>query len=567
MLVGVLREIKTLLEQYAAKNGKYEDFVVQDAVDWDDREEPGSDLLDLLCLSATKNALQAREKASGSKRVGSVKHIRSFGKSIVQTGRTLRTIVTEPKRLVWAAVDKDSFEHLISKLEHLNSFLVALLDSSQIRKLQDAMNTAHLEILQLRNDVASLTTLVEALAPGVDNRQNSLLEDNPSASDPFSQAVEEGKAAQAERMTYLKELAEIKIQFTMLNEPDLRLLVPTETGNPGPLLPLDKFAFAEGGLEHDAPRLRMSTTYEKSNVWVEWKDVSAEVVSAPYIELVETRIILLTKLLCHVKPEGFRAPVCLGYTKILDDYGEATRFGIVFRNPSVNSMNSELTTLRELLGRMAKPSLSTRMSLCAVLARCVHSLHAVNWLHKALHPHNVIYYSDQPDLSAPFVSGFELSRPSIMDEMTEKPRFDPSKDIYRHPNAQSCRTDGNFRKSYDIYSLGIILIEVALWTSIEDIVGLENLSKTKPSVIQGMRSYLLGEPGQSTYAKLGAQCLPHVACACGDEVRNVVDRCLRADEIEYPNYRGEPKTSIALRLQRAVEQDVVKRLEHIARAL
>jgi hypothetical protein len=94
-----------------------------------------------------------------------LKKVRKFGKSVTETGRNLRTIIVEPKRLVWAAADKESFEGLISKLEDLNSFLITLSDSSQIRRLQDTMNTAYLEILQIRNDVESLTGLVKALAP------------------------------------------------------------------------------------------------------------------------------------------------------------------------------------------------------------------------------------------------------------------------------------------------------------------------------------------------------------------------------------------------------------------
>jgi hypothetical protein len=87
-----------------------------------------------------------------------LKKVRKFGKSITETGWNLRTIIVEPKRLVWAAAaaDKESFEGLISKLEDLNSFLITLLDGSQLRRLQDTMNTTYLEILQICNDVEAL---------------------------------------------------------------------------------------------------------------------------------------------------------------------------------------------------------------------------------------------------------------------------------------------------------------------------------------------------------------------------------------------------------------------------
>ena len=59
----------------------------------------------------------------------SLKHIRKLGKTVTQTSRNLRAIIIKPKHLVWASFDKVSFESLISKIENLNSFLIALLDT------------------------------------------------------------------------------------------------------------------------------------------------------------------------------------------------------------------------------------------------------------------------------------------------------------------------------------------------------------------------------------------------------------------------------------------------------
>lgn len=129
LLIAVLAEIKVLLEIYAETNGKYEKFVEPADVDRDDYKEPGTDLMSLLFLPPDNKTTKGREYSTG-KKVESLKRVRKFGNAIAQTGRNLQTITVEPKRLVWAAVDKDSFECLISKLENLNSFLIALLDSS-----------------------------------------------------------------------------------------------------------------------------------------------------------------------------------------------------------------------------------------------------------------------------------------------------------------------------------------------------------------------------------------------------------------------------------------------------
>ncbi len=517
--------------------------------------------MSLLFLPSDDKTTEGRENST-SKKVESLKRVRKFGNAIAQTGRNLRTIIVKPKRLVWAAVDEDSFECLISKLENLNSFLIALLDSSQLRSLQDTMNTNHLEILQLRNNVVSLTTLVKALTPTAENQPKSLHGNIGLENNPLSQTVAEETATQEKSKKYLKQLVEIKIQSTILSQLNSKAMVASDSEFIGTPLPLGEFVFAEGALEYDTLQQRTSAIYQESSVWIEWKDISAKNVQ------VGRRISLLTDLLRFVKPDGFRAPPCLGYVKIVDS-NHVTRFGIVFEKLSTDGAQSDIVTLRELLGRETKPSLSTRVSLCAVLARCVHSFHAVNWLHKALRTDNIVFFSSPrpPDLSAPFVSGFELSRPSIIDQMTEKPGFDPLKDIYRHPNTQSSQTDGNYGKSYDIYSLGVMIIEIALWKRVEDIVGLEDLLKVKPRALREMQSWLLGKSALPPNVAKTGPCLQQVASACGDAFRNVVERCLEADTVEKPTYLGEQETAIALRLQKVTEQDIVKKLEHIAGAL
>lgn len=561
LLIAVLAEIRALLENYAETNGKYEKLVTPEDVDWDDYKEPGTDLMGLLFLPPDDKTTEGREHST-SKKLEFTKRVRKFGNAITQTGRNFRTIIVEPKRLVWAAVHKDSFEYLILKLENLNSFLVTLLDSSQLRRLQDSMNTNYFEILQLRNDVVSLTTLVKALTPTAENQQKSLHDSVGPENNPLSQTVAEEIATQEKRKKYLKQLVEIKIQSTLMSQLDSKATVALDSIFTGTPLPLGEFLIAEGLLECDTLEQRTSAVYQGGSVWIEWKNISAENVQ------VERRIGLLTDLLRFVKPDGFRAPPCLGYVKVVDS-DHATRFGIVFKKPSIDGAQSDIVTLRALLGREPKPSLSARMSLCAVLARCVHSFHAVNWLHKALRADNIVFFFSPgpPDLNAPFVSGFELSRPSIIDQMTEKPRFDPSEDIYRHPNTQSSQTDGNYQKSYDIYSLGVMIIEIALWKRVEDIVGLEHLSKAKPRSLREMQSWLLGKSALPPNIAETGPCLQQVASACGDAFRNVVEHCLEADTAEKPVYLGEQETAIALRLQKVTEQDIVKKLEHIARVL
>jgi hypothetical protein len=557
LLLAILAEIKALFDNYAAANGKYEEIVAESRTDWDDHSEPDNDLMSLLCM--TTSDAQSTRVTPASRRAEAADRIRGLGRSIAQMTKNLRTIVVEPRRLVWAAVDQDSFQKLIAKVESLNSFLITLLDSSQLRRLQDSMTTAYLEILQLRDDIVDLAALVKALSPAAENQHTLPLGADP-VSNALSHAVMEEQATQHKKKSYLRHLAEVKIQLTEINKlnhntaaPDLSNFIDTE-------LPQTDFQFEEGMHEAENLQKRTWATYHGRSVWIEWKDIPEGSAIRPDDAQIQWRIRLLTDLLRTVKPDGFRAAPCLGYIKTADP-DAATRFGVVLEGPSPTQ--SKITTLQELLGQTPTPSLSTRVALCAVLARCVHSLHAVNWLHKALRADNIIFFSlsGSLDLDAPFVSGFELSRPSNMVQWTEKPGFEPAKDIYRHPNAQFSQTDGSSRESYEIYSLGMVMTEIALWKPIEDVVGLEDLPSTKPLALRGIQLRLL-ENSLTGNAAETESCLQQVASACGDSLRDIIQRCLERDAESKPEY-----SNTTLGLQKATGLDLVKKLEHVAKAV
>ncbi|KAK5011782.1 hypothetical protein LTR28_003982 [Elasticomyces elasticus] len=282
------------------------------------------------------------------------------------------------------------------------------------------MSTTYLEVLQMRNDMESLAGLVKALRPTDNKTQNYGASAIGADSNLFSRAVAQETEAHESKKEYLKQLVEVKIQHTRMD-----LLIrdsSTSSGSRkfiGTLLRFKDFSFADGDLKRSNMQKRAIATYQGRS--------------------------------------------CLGYTKYAKE-DNGVRFGIVFDTPASEGAGSELFALRSLYEQKLKPSLSARMSTCAILARCIHSFHAVNWLHEGLQSNNIVFFASsakEQDLTRPFVSGFKLSRPSTAENLTEKPVSDPFADIYRHPDVQSSRTDSNYRKSYDIYRLGIVLIEIA----------------------------------------------------------------------------------------------------------
>lgn len=546
LLLAVLAEIKTLFGDYATRNGKYE---TQGETSWGDQGEPETNLVTLIYRPSDDSNSAS---ISDEKKHQRLKKLRKVAQGIVQTGKNLRTIALEPKRLVWASVDKSGFEEVIAKLGALNSFLVSLLDTARVERLQFTMDTSYNEILQIRDDIKGLSGLVEALSYGTDERDLSpggaTLHDN-HLQQPYLREVE----AQRKKKRYLEKLTKIKIQYKQIG-------AETVISGRKPL-DLSHFSFESPAIDQEFPQSHISATYDDRNVWIEW---SSHYSNEPHADSanskLEDRIRLLTDLLCDEIPAAFRLPPCLGYVAFNHD--DQTWFGIVFEMPPLRAKR-QVVTLRQLLQRRIVPSLSTRISLCATLAQCVHAFHAVDWVHKGLRSEKIVLFSHSllnRDLEEPFLLGYELSRPNMLDELSEKPRFNPREDIYRHPFAQSTQSSGDYRKSYDIYSLGILLIEIATWKPIHEFLDFENLDSARPPELIAVRKRLLNKD-------VFPNCLQRISSQLGDSYKDIVELCLRADEVERPVYDGESETSMAVRLQRTLEQNIVRKLGEMARAM
>ena len=107
-------------------------------------------------------------------------------------------------------------------------------------------------------------------------------------------------------------------------------------------------------------------------------------------------------------------------------------------------------------------------------------LHSVNWLHKGLRSDNILFFnvmsqSDREsinlDYGSPTLSGFDYARPDLPEATSEPFTHNIEHDLYRHPRMLG-HASSRSRKSDDIYSLGVMLVEIAYWQQIEDIMQL-----------------------------------------------------------------------------------------------
>ena len=235
-----------------------------------------------------------------------------------------------------------------------------------------------------------------------------------------------------------------------------------------------------GSMTERGPCTRAAYDSDEVNVWVEWKNYSLGIVEKDGetdLDVTDQTMKnvrrLVTLLKADEKPEEFRIPRCLGYFKKKDP----NQFGFVFEVPRDAPTPAQPHSLLQLLGGKLVPIME-RISLAKQLATYILYLHAVDWLHKALRSASITFFSpdkNNVDVAKPFISGFEYARPDEKGLTTTKTPSDQEWAIYCHPDYQGQEREGNYRRTYDIYSLGIILLEIAYWKKAEDILGFRNV--------------------------------------------------------------------------------------------
>jgi serine/threonine protein kinase len=264
---------------------------------------------------------------------------------------------------------------------------------------------------------------------------------------------------------------------------------------------------------------RCEATFGSQHVWIEWKEYDSDHQNPEWGTIITQRVKNLVTLLASSKKSPyFNVPQCLGYFSIVGNTPNITRYGFVYQKPQSVPPKTPYTTLYSQLLSDSKPSLTQRIALAHTIARSLMYLHSVNWLHKGLRSNNIMFFfpkttSGRPSYSSPIVSGFEYSRVDLVDEFTELIPEHSEHDIYRHPQTLAS-VHLRSKKSHDIYSLGIILIEIAHWKQIQDIVGLPEEKKQAKKMIRNLRGMLLWEDFVIDLEGLVGDSYSHAVVAC-----------------------------------------------------
>jgi hypothetical protein len=462
--------------------------------------------------------------------------------------RTLAVLDKQPRvvaRLQWVMVKQSQFEGLVFKLIAYNDQIESLLDRSSLEKLHLTQQHTHMAMLQLAEQVSDLRTLSQAI----------LLKGGKSLAQP--------ELGLSRSSTLVAEPSSEDTLFAGLATFKAQLAVEAKSSN-NLLLTYDKLILPEAGV--DESQIRVHGSYEGRKVFIEWRESIEDLRPRSQIhDIVQNRVSRLAALLhSPLKPPAFRAPYCIGYFQDVDC--APPRYGLVYDVEKTfilpkgeSTAEHTSTTLRALL-TTTKPSLNRRISLARSVVSALMYLHSVNWLHKGLRSDSILITLPQQteiltsriaDLSTPILSGFDFSRPDLPEEVTLQSPSKIEYDLYRHPSLLQLDSKIRAQKSHDIYSLGIILLELAHWKPIERIMGIEMGKKTTRGAVGRIRERLIGETGFRERAEGVA----------GEVYADVVWRCVEGGWTG----KGEVETSavVGAEMQRVFFEEVWGPLEDL----
>ncbi|CAN9458410.1 unnamed protein product [Alternaria alternata] len=190
----------------------------------------------------------------------------------------------------------------------------------------------------------------------------------------------------------------------------------------------------------------------------------------PYPETVE-QVERMSKLLCHGKGLGFHILPGVGFIH----ESHTNRFGVVFRLGSEQAKKqSPPVTLRSLYKKCPYLSLSHRVIIACAIATSIENLHRVEWIHKEIRSDNICFFIPADDehndtsIQSPWLFGFEYARAMASGTRLEEDHSEV-RNLYRHPQRWS-KPQEKFTRAHDIYSLGVVLLEIADWNEVGAIV-------------------------------------------------------------------------------------------------
>jgi hypothetical protein len=188
---------------------------------------------------------------------------------------------------------------------------------------------------------------------------------------------------------------------------------------------------------------------------------------------------------------------------------------------------TSMMTLEEMISGDPFPkveaSLNERLKLAHKLAEAVFFLHAAGFIHKNITSSSVVALRRPsfppgeiiPEIDDSYLMGFDLIRGTEAITNKEGAVSRPEEqrsmwefDVFQHPDRLQGQSSLRYIKTYDVYSLGVVLLEVGLW---------EPLAR----VARGLK-----EEDRSSWSRELSEIVPQLGARTGEKYQSLVAWCL-----------------------------------------
>ncbi|KAL8806631.1 MAG: hypothetical protein Q9200_004957 [Gallowayella weberi] len=236
---------------------------------------------------------------------------------------------------------------------------------------------------------------------------------------------------------------------------------------------------------------RTKSKIVKEGVFVEYKTlppIPEGLASSEVSDLdarVEKRINQLANLLSTAGSNSLGTLPFRGFVK------EAAnrRYAFLFEVPPFASVEVMPESLHQMIESPAFTrlwSLSSRFNLASKLSKTIGTFHMFEWVLKGFQSHSIIFCSEAStkefQITKPYLAGFEYIRP-VSGSTVGQPLDTIGRNmLYCHPDLQE-EPRLEYSKIHDLYSLGVVLLEIGLWVTARQL-----LQPSRPSKPQDIRN-------------------------------------------------------------------------------
>lgn len=239
-------------------------------------------------------------------------------------------------------------------------------------------------------------------------------------------------------------------------------------------------------IDHDAEPVPIPSANPQSLVKEELEGLGPVLVEYKYyealkgqphnLEQLERQAMILANLLQSPGPAGFQDLHCLRWFHEPNHQ----RFGLVFEYPAGYDDFKSLRDIIVATGSSQRPTLGQRFSVVKDIGEVILRWHtSANWVHQGISSHNIYFFkstnSTNYDYSNAYLYGFDFSRSSNGISFNAYVK-DFDLNVYRHPARQGAPNEYH-TKRHDLYSYGVLLLEVGIWNLVTNCFN-EKLKRT-----------------------------------------------------------------------------------------